>query len=265
MDYSKARIEFITRLTENNDFSLENMFKLLRARGFLVEWVNGEIILSDNACLPADLEVLKSKLAESKLGEVRDNKIIFYNQQSPEKWLPLFECTGGGEALCPPYAKKWKYYSKREHGWKVETIILDPFIAYFVKAVSAIGVLTYNSCDGHARSKPSVYMCDRYSTAFLRAVMELFIDREVQINSWWFINSKSFSIYFVNSPFMPVDLFYDIYLVSDKIYENRIMLRQIRKYTIQEMEKHNPEKLADCDIEKLTFQAFNDYRNKHLL
>lgn len=50
----------------------------------------------------------------------------------------------------------WKYFAKRRHGGKVNTFVLETGVARLVKSLSAAGVSTFDSCDGHGKRSPYI-------------------------------------------------------------------------------------------------------------
>lgn len=121
--------------------------EIFKARGFLLE--DGKLILSDNSHSD-DAAYLNELLTADNLGEVRDGKIFISPAANVEK-IFYSKNISGCEAFSP--GESWEKFVRDSFAPKVPVRRLEPFVARYVKAVSACGVATYCSCDGNHPSE----------------------------------------------------------------------------------------------------------------
>jgi len=141
----------------------------LLARGFLVELVDDEIYLTDNAYLsrdesnsrsrfPDDAAFLAKTLTRLNLGALvktsqlaRPFKLTQTDQYlNTQQLTALFTYKHVWLKDQYPYGADDPYlFQKSIHGFKVPIACLDPHVALLVKALSAVGCFTYSSCDGY--------------------------------------------------------------------------------------------------------------------
>lgn len=159
-------------VTEVSNPSFSQPMKLstaLLARGFLVELVDDEIYLTDNAYLlrgkrnsrcrfPDDADFLAETLIRLNLGILvktsqlaRPYKLSQSDQHlTTQQLTALFTYKHVWLKDQYPYGAEDPYlFQKSIHGFKVPTACLDPHVALLVKALSAVGCFTYSSCDGY--------------------------------------------------------------------------------------------------------------------
>lgn len=141
----------------------------LLARGFLVELVDDDIYLTDNAYLPRskyssswrfpdDEDFLTATLHRLDLGTLirtGDSARPFRLSQpeqtlNDQKLTSLFTYQHVSSGVLYPYgADDSDVFRARVHGPKMPTASLDSHVALLVKALSAVGCFTHSSCDGH--------------------------------------------------------------------------------------------------------------------
>lgn len=147
--------EFFSEITSDAVTAEEKIIRILEARGFLIEEEGGAYYLSDNAA-EDDLSYLSEGFDKYSLGNVEpvaknglpaqirispdaqpDDAIAFFLEQTYISFPVGF------------FDKPWKMLIRHEFGSKVDVRNLEPFVARYVKAVSACGVDTSFSCDGN--------------------------------------------------------------------------------------------------------------------
>lgn len=178
---------YLNNLIEEESSTHETIIKILQARGFLIDLVDGRYYLSDNAH-PDDAEYLAKGLKDFGLGEIKNcsnreatcrkslRTYTCFSTYSKKRILPhtleivlkedasvksatdLFQGIEikGGEA--GPCIITWSQYKQGLYGRKVELAFLEPYIAFYVKAVSACGVWTASSCDGNHDHGKRIYI-----------------------------------------------------------------------------------------------------------
>ena len=162
--------------------SPEEQFRtILLARGFLLEVKDGRLFLSSNSDY-ADFGYLDKLLSSKELGYFSRNgqnisrdpcrldydwggyskagwgdEIVLTKELTIDDLLTLLTwCEGfDGSSLCNQgWGKQFsdeEFVYHREHGLKVPLKVIEPGIARFIKSLSACGVSTSMSCDGHCR------------------------------------------------------------------------------------------------------------------
>lgn len=84
----------------------------------------------------------------------------------------------------------WKYFAKRRHGAKVNTFVLETGVARLVKALSAAGISTYCSCDGHGRRSPSIIFSGHKQAIWFDLLFSE-LKKTLELNFEWKINWDS--------------------------------------------------------------------------
>lgn len=141
----------------------------LLARGFLVDLVDDDIYLTDNAYLPRskyssswrfpdDEDFLTATLQRLDLGTLirTGDSARPFRLSQPEQVLDdrkltsLFTYQHVSSGVLYPYrADDLDFFRARVHGLKMPTAALDTHVALLVKALSAVGCFTHSSCDGY--------------------------------------------------------------------------------------------------------------------
>lgn len=181
----------------------------LLARGFLVETIGPRIYLTNNSCLyrsvnphepnvPSDPVFLAANLERIGLGGLSKNNdrqrpfsIDHPDQTLCEKQVAtLFDhnyC--GGEVSYEGGTDSCDYFRRYVHGPKVPTAALDANIALLVKAFSAVGCLTFSSCEGelasdrHVVSPLYVWFVGAMSTAWAEWLLQHARDAGIQLSA----------------------------------------------------------------------------------
>lgn len=146
----------------------------LLARGFLVDLVDDEIYLTDNACLSQskysynwrchdDWGFLTATLRRLRLGTlIRTGESARpFKLSQPEQVLNEQKLTSlftyqhvPSRPLYPDGADDPDVFRERLYGLKIPIAGLDSHVALLVKALSAVGCFTYSSCDGYQVDGP---------------------------------------------------------------------------------------------------------------
>jgi hypothetical protein len=74
------------------------------------------------------------------------------------------------------YHFKWRAFSQRRYGIKVNAMDLDANMAMLVKSLNLSGVTTLAGCNGHRRYAPNVQFSGVYQGAWFKVVQEKFLD-----------------------------------------------------------------------------------------
>jgi hypothetical protein len=171
----------LDNLLVSEDTPENNIIRILHARGFLIENYEGKCYLSDNASYE-DLIYLQECFEKYDLGHIVEHKLpviktrrswagLFTNGSNPYKALLPFSAEiilndnvsvenaielfhdirqdgseAGGEF------KSWTQFAIERCPPKTPVRKLEPYVAYYVKAISSCGVYTCYSCDGNHKN-----------------------------------------------------------------------------------------------------------------
>ncbi|MFG3454864.1 hypothetical protein [Stutzerimonas stutzeri] len=164
-------------VTETDEPLFNRPMKLstaLLARGFLVDLVDEEIYLTDNACLSQskysynwrchdDWGFLTATLRRLRLGTlIRTGESARpFRLSQPEQVLNEQKLSSlftyqhvPSRPLYPDGADDPDVFRERPYGLKIPIAGLDSHVALLVKALSAVGCFTHSSCDGYQLDGP---------------------------------------------------------------------------------------------------------------
>ena len=222
----------------------EKAVRLLQLMGFFIHKVDGNYYLSDNASYE-EAQELEKLFNTYSLGETRYKdppRVI--NEERPSGICPpdksiidmsfsvsansissmIKECfkpdRRGGEAGA--HAMEWSAFLSGRMPKKVTAYCLEPFIAYYVKAVSACGVETFFSCDGNHENGGKIICRSNYPSSIFHKLIwsdacKKF-DIEGDIEDGISFNKDN-----------QYDLYYKIFQAAQYLYENRARYRE-REY-----------------------------------
>jgi hypothetical protein len=170
----------------------------LEMRGFLVKPIDNYIYFSLGNKLE-DFSQLERLLASLDLKFTCDGNKLFILEDEIQTtilnqilWYPArnHESDSGAGWY------GWKYFIKRNHGPKIKTFVLETGVALFVKAISAAGIVTDVSCDGHGRRAPIISFCGKQNAAWFKLLFESkFRDTNFHYE-WYFKDPLHLSIIF---------------------------------------------------------------------
>lgn len=158
-------------------------------RGFLIVEEDGLYKLGLGSH-PYDLSDLKQMLEKLNIN------MIYYNHKftCPEKleneklhriiWYPARNHEAGGSGGW----RSWKYFAKRVYGPKIRTITLETGVALFVKSLSAAGLTTISSCDGHGKRSPNIHFHGRYNACWFMVLYKNLLHKFKLNYDWEFEN-----------------------------------------------------------------------------
>ena len=266
--------EFFQAIKEKCSDDKEYAAELLKARGFLLE--DNEFALSDNSffyrknkrcstyCFneynnPAfdDANYLNELLTKENIGEVQGNKIIIFPDANVEK-IFYKDFKIGGEA--GSYEISWDEFLNYEFVPKIPVRLLEPFIARYIKAISACGVATWCSCDGNhqTHAKFNRILIDFVDTTFEwhKMIFEKCLAKKFKLNfefprcnlEFKFPTSDKWKAYI------------ELNRAAEFLYNNRKKIRQIKSDTIKQIAVKNSRR----QIAKISVEEFYECANKFL-
>lgn len=226
---------------------LEYAIELIKARGMLLE--DNSLIVSDNA-EKSDEQWLKELLHKYNIGDVIDGRVVLANYPNIEK---IFDAERiGGEAFV--LGEGWDRFRKYLMARKVPLYFLEPFIARYIKAISACSVNTWCSCDGnHGDGRGTILVNAEYpSKKWHTLINQRIIKQRFNLN--W---SKDYSkIVFTKDSKWTT--YIELNRAAAFLYQNRIKIRQIKSNAVQNISHRMISHLSNEDLE----QIFTDAANK---
>ncbi len=234
--------------------------EILKARGFLIDSKDGHHYISDNASV-CDIDYLNYLLRRFNIGEVKNMdvrtrasrrnwdksfgnisypveapakhmcEIVIYEQASVEAAISLFNMMERNGAEAGPNSKSWYNYSIELLPCKVPVSYLEGYIALYVKAISACGVETCQSCDGNHCEGGRIYVGSNYPYNIWHEII------------WKDVVQKKFGdIPFIEKgiPFTEEtqgDVYRTINEIANYLYENRLWIREMKKETMKMLSK----------------------------
>lgn len=230
--YERVNVNyFFSRVIDNSSNNKEAIYKILKERGFLLENVEGHFFLSDNAHKD-DIEYLEYGF----LGRIETIKKpdymawIHINVNALVRDAIQFFCEKERIAYVVCMQKyDWKYFFRRTYGKKIPVRNLEPFVAYYVKALSSCGVLTNFSCDGNHTDNGIVRIGADYPfDIWMDCIMEIMLpeDYRLKYNS---IERGAIAIDKLNKYIT----YYELYRRADWIYTHRYEIRMMKKWYAQ--------------------------------
>ena len=256
------------------------ILEILRARGFFIDKKDGRYYLSDNAAVE-DLYYLAELLEKYKLGkvfDVRENREVAWKRGDKdseiEKYRALrrlkFEILIDENATVEDAIRafhdktwigedvlntdmEWWQFAKASFGKKVPVSRLEPYVAYYVKALSACGIDTVSSCDGNHEDGGSIYVQSRYPSCLLHEYI-------------WEVTLAGF---FGKLPFIEEGICFKaekskqevyqlVYKMADRLYGMRYLIRDTKKRAGQGFDKKFCESHSKEELEELYRKRYKE-------
>ncbi|MCM3767716.1 hypothetical protein [Neobacillus niacini] len=172
---------------------LDKLANALRLRGFLLQKMDDHIYIekgNPNQDLVNLVEMFREVGISMKLD---DRKIYLLDDDIDERdlhniiWYKASNHEAGGGSGW----SYWKYFIKRNHGPKINTFVLETGVALLVKALSAAGIVTISSCDGHGKRSPFIVFCGRHNAVWFQILLDE-VEDKLRLNyDWYFHNVDS--------------------------------------------------------------------------
>ena len=227
--------------------------ELLKARGFLLE--DEGLILSDNSH-PDDIKYLNSLLTKENIGEVKDGKIVIALGGNVEK-IFYKDNQIGGEACTE--GETWKKFIHNSFAPQIPVRWLEPFIARYVKAISACGVGTWCSCDGNHLDRRSSHRIIIDLTGMPNSIWHEIICNRLLYGRFkfrWGLSSDGAKII----RFIKKDKwikYAELNRAGEFLYNNRIKIRQIRREASSGITNSMARHLSDDELAAIFSEKAN--------
>jgi hypothetical protein len=170
-------------------YLLKELARVLESRGFLLTLKEDHLYFSKGN---ADREtgLLKEMFTDLNLNaRVEGQQIYLIDENIPQDTLDKIlwyrarnHEAGGGDGR-----RMWKYFIKRNHGPKINTFSLETGVARLVKALSAAGIITICSCNGHRLRSPEIHFCGKHNAIWFEVLFET-IRPQLTFHYDWYID-----------------------------------------------------------------------------
>ncbi len=232
------------------------IYEILSARGFFLELINNDAFVSDNSH-KEDSFAIDNILRTYNIGYVYDNRLIIVNSDNANKLKELFSEKHQimREECCNFY--DWSYFKQREHGFKIPTMDLEPYIARYIKAISSIGLLTYSCCDGnHKTEEPRVKIgfAGEASIIWHKYLWKAYLNDLFDLN--WEENYTSIVLTRKNREYV----YRTINEVAAYIYNNRFWFRDLKKQSTRWINRSIVRDLSSEEIAERTILLAKEYK-----
>jgi hypothetical protein len=182
---------------KSNIFALELMdgqdrlFEALEMRGFLVEKKGSFLTLSSGSAA-LDYQALKALFKNFNIPVFwQGNGFQLLVNRFPVGMMKKITTIAGREfqVNMNDYHFRWRAFTNRRNGLKVNTLELDPYIACLVKAVNLAGVACLAGCDGHLKHAPNLQFSGVYNGAWFHIIQKQFLN-DLKLNYAWEVSFK---------------------------------------------------------------------------
>ena len=246
-----TRDEFFESIKADCVSEVDFIIELMRVRGCLIDETPQEYYLSDNGHV-LDEKYLNEIFRRYKLGCVENGKIVVLENTRSNQLLNEFsEKNRVSYPSCWDIWKGWNCFKRREHGEKVPVSCLEPFIARYIKAISACCVLTAGSCDGnhHRSRKMFIIMDGEESICWHRLICEKCLVDKFDI-CW---DENFTAMHFTQKT--RYDTYHEVNKAAEYLYRNRKVIRRIKTDAFSGMsrlylKKRPSEEIKDIFVEK---------------
>lgn len=244
-------------ITVNSKDDFDALYRLLYARGFLVVKDNKGVSLcecdnasghqyygpvlnkADCSCWQDLLRAWEDQIQGMNGIQIEGNRIIACTDQFSPKGtyddLFVHEEHVDDDTVVNSHPSPLDRF-KHPIPAKLKPMELDPFVAMYVNALSAVGIETVRSCQGHAdkEEKPLyIEFANKYFMAFHNALwktVEIWAnDKELPgIGLKWRRKAKN-KLMLELTVKTADDIYLTVIIAGQRLYENRVKIRAVRK------------------------------------
>lgn len=225
----------------------EYVYEVIMARGFLLE--ENSFVLSDNSHKD-DGAYLNELLKENNIGRLEGRKILISSFSNIER---IFDVNNYRNVTASSITESWGEFAQKQYTPKVLLRILEPFVARYIKAVSACGVLTWCSCDGNPPvshgSRIAVDISEPSSRAWHRLLCEKYFKEGIKLN--W--NEEYSRIAFNKRT--QWNTYIELNRAAEYLYKNRKKFREIKNKSFTGISSNQLKKLSKDEVEEFFRKA----------
>lgn len=286
-EYSMKVAKFIKKIATAPYYSDRNLLTVLNARGFLFEYRDEMIYLSDNLCFDdwpgvntlgiGDHIFLDKILRKYNLGYIErvEEKIFGESKYSlqmsiirPPEFDDLcnvFKEYQGLEGNCVQSFRYGKgvsdeeFFHNRMHGLKVPASVIEPGIARFVKALTACGISTTMSCDGHFDVKKNAWIKFKSNMDLLwfRLIIDCAVfplkSPDISFNYAIPAGEEYMDVRIFKNSSNVIHYYQELQYIAHFLYQNRIKFRLMKNKICREYLAQNSEVYSKKNYEIISY------------
>lgn len=236
----------------------ERVAKILKYRGFLLEKDDNYYVLSDNSHAQ-DEKYLIEIVNRFGIGEYNNHKLYIVNNDYKSLIDGLF--VDNGQIPSNEYHKNlgWLHFRNRRCGYKAPVKILESYISYYVKAISACGVTITGSCDGNHVDKHEAFLQTAYpgTRVWHRYLWDEVIPNDYSCD----LSNNGMGFLFGTCKY---ETYYNLMRAADYLYDNRVNLRKLKRKSFTGMTQRFLKEASDEEIACIMLNNARIYKNETL-
>ncbi len=221
----------------------EYVVELLKSRGFLIS--DEELSLSDNAHAD-DKEFLDHLLRGENIGKISDDQIIISHPENIESIYYIYNQIGASAA---EDVEDWGKFLHNGHAPKICLKMLEPFVARYIKAVSACGVSTWCSCDGNHPRHHGIHV---NTVSGPNSLWHKIICQKVLAEKFMLNWDKSYEVITFDKGHK-WKTYIELNRAAEYLYNNREILRHIRHKSSKSISNSQARKCSNDELNKLFY------------
>ena len=235
--------ELFEKIKSSSVSDEEYLINLLKFRGFLIDAGEQGYVLSDNGHIK-DAAYLDELLRRYDIGQVDADKILVTHADNAELLFNEFKVKEQIKVCVCGRGLGWSYFKRRTFGLKAAVSWLEPYIARYVKAISACGVITMGSCDGNHPGRDSMFLQleNAGSVPWHKVICEKCLVGRFNIK--W--RKDYCEIRFGTKT--QFETYYGVNRAAEFLYNNRIAIREIKRLALSDMTNSYFKKHTDDEI-----------------
>ena len=262
-DHATSVQDFFSEIISNSVTTEDRIFAILEARGFLLTKRDGKLYLSDNADKD-DITFLSEGFEKYALGTViptnKGNElaeILVSDSAKVEDAVSFFNEKNFISFPIIESHQSWGMLVNHPFGKKVPLRILEPFVARYVKAVSACGVTTSLSCDGNSQGQNCIKIRAEYPFNIWHEMLcDCFIPHKYGIKfddegRWYFSHKTKYSHYL------------KLNQAAEFLYRNRMRIREIKSKACSTITASAIKHLSDEELSALFVTNIRNNLQQH--
>jgi hypothetical protein len=249
---------------------LNQLAEVLIKRGFIVNLKSDHIHFSTGNA-KKEIDFLEDMFSEVKINVKIENQQIYLidSNVSSEKlnkilWYPARNHEAGGGDLW----RTWKYFIKRTHGPKINTFSLETGVARLTKAISAAGITTICSCDGHGRRPPQIHFCGWHNGIWFEILFDN-IKSDLDLHYEWYVEHSSncdipLTARRIDNGWDLEYILEDTNLIADYFIKEATHLSNLKKELFSNKYKSTRKLIKEMNIDELHQWMLDKFNNYYL-
>ncbi|MHC4269562.1 MAG: hypothetical protein ACYSTS_13970 [Planctomycetota bacterium] len=249
--------QFIEKVTNGKSTFLDRFYEIFSARGFLlvIDDSTGKVRLSTESHIDdcefleklqnIDYKKIYKKPHFDSIEEDDKEDVSRYQHAYFDNFdIQLFDINNNKyinelfthEIPIDEFRLNWKrdWYGKFNQFKEIEELPkirvydLEPFVARLTKAISAIGISTWSSCEGHWGTPAYVIFDRKYNSVWFQTILNKFIKKKLElVCNWEWMDNRCT----IRSPGRDIlEMCLEIQEVAKLIYNYRVSLKNVKKY-----------------------------------